>query len=104
MIINGNELKFSILKKSDAANFEKAIREMEKKEPEIKKIDEKDLPSVLDAMTDLFRGFFVTATGVDVIGECDDVAEMTKMYDEFLKEVAKQQKSLKITVFPKNTK
>lgn len=104
MIINGKELSFNILKKSDAANFKKALEEMERKELEIKKIDEEDLISVLEAMDDLFRRFFITATGVDVVGECDDIAEMTKMYDEFLKEVAKQQKSFKVPVVPKGKK
>lgn len=104
MIINGKELNFNILKRSDAANFKKALEEMERKESEIKKIDEGDLISVLEAMDDLFRGFFITAIGVDVVGECDDIAEMTEMYDEFLKEVAKQRKSFKVPVVPKGKK
>lgn len=104
MIINGKELKFNILKKSDAANYKKALQEMKKKEQEIQKIEEDDLGAVLEAMEDLFRGFFITTTGIDVIGECDDIAEMSEIYDEFLKEVMKQQKSFKIPVIPKGKK
>lgn len=104
MIINGKELKFNILKKSDAANYKRAIEEMKEKEREIQQQDTEDLCTVLERIEDLFRGFFITTTGVNVIGDCDDVGEMSEMYDEFLKEVAKQQKNLKIPSIPKGKK
>lgn len=104
MVINGKELNFNILKRSDAANYKKAIQEMEKKEQEIWKIDKDNLGAVLEATEDMLRRFFITATGVDVVGDCDDIAEMSEMYGDFLREVMKQQKSFKIPVIPKGKK
>lgn len=92
MIVNGKEIGFKISRKSDVVNYKKALKEMEESEKEIKATGESDLLAVLEALGNMFRSFFITATGVDVIGDCDDIAEMQEMYFAFLKEIEKQQK------------
>ncbi len=99
MVINGKEIKFSIMKKSDAKRFEEAVKAMGVHEAEIKKkmaANERDgkaeLSPILDEFIDMFREFFTTATGVDVIGDCDDAVEVKAMYMAFLGEVTKQKK------------
>lgn len=93
MVINGKDIAFKISRKKDAANFETAVRNMQKKETEIQTMDKDSLGAVLQALEDMFRHFFVTTTGVDVVGDCDDIEEMKDMYNTFLKEVEKQRKS-----------
>lgn len=50
MQINGKEIRFSISNKNHAANFEKAIRAMEKDEERIRKMSQGKLGDVLDAL------------------------------------------------------
>lgn len=99
MIINGKEIKFSIMKKSDAKRFEDALKTMEKHEAEIQKKmsanereGKSELSPILDEFIDMFREFFTTAIGVDVVGDCDDAVEVKAMYLTFLREVTKQKK------------
>ena len=93
MVINGKELNFKVSKRSDAANFEKAIKDMAEKEKEIQKMDKNSLSEILGALEDMFRDFFVAATGIDVVDTCDDLEEIKGMYYTFLKEVEKQKKA-----------
>lgn len=93
MVINGKEIDFKITRISDAQNYERALKEMGHVKEELqKKRDDNDLCGLLEAFADMFRKFFITATGVDVVGECDDTEEMPQMYESFLKEIGKQQK------------
>lgn len=94
MEINGKKIKFKITKKKNAANFEKAVNEMAEKEKQIREMNETSLGEVLDSLKNMFRDFFVTATGEDVIDDCDDVEEMEEMYNEFLEEVMSQKEKL----------
>ena len=66
MQINGKEIRFSISNKNHAANFEK------------------------DALIRMFRKFFLTATGEDVLKDCEDAQEAKEAYDEFLSAVREQ--------------
>lgn len=93
MVINGKEIKFSISSRRDAANFELALKGMEKKEKKIKEMKNTSLTEMWDAVTEMFRDFFKTATGINVIGECDDVNEMREMYMLFLTEVGNQKQA-----------
>jgi len=96
MQINGKEIKFNIMKKSDAKQYEAALKTMERHEQAIKDkmaSGQNDLPSVLDEFIDIFREFFTTATGVDIVGDCDDAVEVRAMYEVFLAELAKQKKN-----------
>ena len=100
MQINGKEIKFNIMKKSDAKRFEAALKTMGKHESEIKKKmtangeeNKTELSSILDEFIEMFREFFTTATGEDVVGDCDDAVEVRAMYETFLAEIVKQKKS-----------
>ena len=86
MQINGKEIRFSISNKNHAANFEKAIRAKER----IRKMSQGKLGDVLDALIRMFRKFFLTATGEDVLKDCEDAQEAKEAYDEFLSAVREQ--------------
>lgn len=90
MQINGKEIRFSISNKNHAANFEKAIRAMEKDEERIRKMSQGKLGDVLDALIRMFRKLFLTATGEDVLKDCEDAQEAKEAYDEFLSAVREQ--------------
>ncbi len=93
MIVNGVEFDFRISNKTHAANFEKALQGMQKMEKEIRTLQPETPASyVLGKMEQMFRNFFRQATGIDVIGDCEDVAEMKAMYMEFLDKIAEQKK------------
>lgn len=63
MQINGKEIRFSISNKNHAANFEKAIRAMEKDEERIRKMSQETGgctgcpdPDVPEVFSDSYRG------------------------------------------------
>lgn len=93
MVINGKEIDFKISRKSDSECLDRALKKMQEKEKEIQKIDTKNggLTEVLEALRNMFVDFFEEiAKGVDVIGECDDLEEITEIFFTFLKDVNKQ--------------
>lgn len=91
--INGKEIQFSISNKTHAKRFEAALHEMEECEKRISKLDQSDLCGVIDAVISMFRDFFLTATGADIIGDCEDMEEAKEFYFEFLSAVNKQKKA-----------
>ena len=94
MLINGKELDFKISNLKDAGNMELALKEMEKKEKEIREGKDLSISSVMQAMFDLFRNFFKTATGVDVLEGCEDVLDAKQAYSDFLTEVSRQKQAI----------
>ena len=94
MLINGNELDFKIFNLKDAGNMELALKEMEKKEKEIREGKDLSISSVIQTMLDLFRNFFKTATGVDVLEGCEDVLDAKQAYSDFLTEVSRQKQAI----------
>lgn len=94
MLINGKELDFKISNLKDAGNMELALKEMEKKEKEIREGKDLSISSVMQAMLDLFRNFFKTATGVDVLEGCEDVLDAKQAYSDFLKEISRQKQAI----------
>lgn len=97
MKINNVEFDFKISSLKHASAMETALEQMDKKEKEInkKKTNQKTkLTEVLSDTLGMLRQFFLDTTGADVIGECDDVAEATGFYYEFLEEVEEQKKSI----------
>ncbi len=91
MIINGKEVDFKISNKRHAAKYNEALKEMGTAEERIKNIDQTDLVAVLDAVINMFRNFFITATGTDVLEDCDDTDEAKTAYIEFLSAIKEQQ-------------
>lgn len=94
MLINGKEVNFKISNLKHATAMKQALEEMGKTEEEIKAMNSKDLVSVLTAMISMFRQFFITATGEDILQDCDDMQDARDAYELFLREISKQKKSV----------
>lgn len=94
MNINGVEFEFKLSNISHARKFQKAVDEMAEDEKKIKNMENAKLEEVLGALKDMFAKFFITATGTDVIGDCEDTDEMANMYNEFLEEIRKQKEKV----------
>lgn len=94
MVINGKELNFKISNLKDAGNMELALKEMEKTEKEVRKGKDLSISSAMQTMLDLFRNFFKTATGVDVLEGCEDVLDAKQAYSDFLTEVSRQKQAI----------
>ena len=89
MKINGIEIDFKISRLKNAGDFEMALQEMSAKEKEIAKYNG-PMTGLIEKGISMFRDFFVKATGVDVLKDCDDFNEAKKAYFEFLEEIKKQ--------------
>lgn len=92
MQIRGKEVDFRVSRLKDAAALELAINNMGKKEEEIRK--EKTLTAVISKTNEMFRQFFIDATGTDVLVDCEDLQESKETYTEFLRGVGEQKKSI----------
>lgn len=95
MKINGIEVDFKISRLKDAAAFELALSEMGETEMKHKKeVGKVPLTEVLTKMIQMFRCFFVTATEVDVLADCDDLSTAKQTYLDFLNEIQAQKTEL----------
>lgn len=94
MTIKGKEVDFRISNLKCAASMKLALVELEKTEKEIQEIKDKDILVVLDAMIHMFRQFFITATGTDILSDCEDLMEAREAYEKFLDEINSQKKSM----------
>lgn len=93
MQINNVEVDFKISRLKDAAAMELALTNMGKREKKIndmKSDKNSKLTEVIGGLLDMFRNFFLEATGTDVLNECGDVEEATQAYYTFLDEIKKQ--------------
>lgn len=92
MQIRGKEVDFRVSRLKDAAALELAINNMGKNEEEIRK--EKTLTAVISKTNEMFRQFFVDATGTDVLVDCEDLQESKESYTEFLRAVREQKNTI----------
>lgn len=92
MQIRGKEVDFRVSRLKDAAALELAINNMGKKEEEIRK--EKTLTAVISKTNEMFRQFFIDATGTDVLVDCEDLQESKETYTEFLRGVGEQKNKI----------
>lgn len=92
MQIRGKEVDFRVSRLKDAAALEHAINNMGKKEEEIRKV--KTLTASITKTNEMFRQFFIDATGTDVLVDCEDLQESKETYTEFLRGVGEQKKSI----------
>lgn len=90
MELRGKTIDFKISNKVHAGRYEKALKDMARKEQEIKAMDQTKLTDVLDAVITMLRDFLLTVTGEDVLQGCEDAEEAQDTYFEFLEEVKKQ--------------
>lgn len=98
MQIYGREVDFKISRLKDAGNMEMALNNMARTEDEIKKHGTGQLTEVIRARIRLFRDFFVDATGVDVLADCEDLDEAKQAYLDFLGEVKKQKELVGVSL------
>ena len=97
MKINNVEFEFNISSQKQACALELALAHLDEREKKTnkKKADPKSrLTEVLSDTLDMFRQFFIEATGADILQECDDVREATGIYYRFLDEVKKQKDTI----------
>lgn len=94
MTINGLEVNFKISNLKHAGAMKQALTEMGEKEAKIRGMDYGDLTTILAAMIAMFREFFLTATGEDVLAECEDLQEARDAYELFLGEIEGQKKTM----------
>lgn len=94
MVINGKEVNFKVSNLKHAAAMNLALDEMGKTEKKIGAMKDKNLVNVLTAMISMFRQFFISATGVDVLEDCEDLDEANQAYHTFLAEIKKQKTAM----------
>lgn len=94
MIINGRELDFKTSRLKDVANYQQALETFEKKGKALEKKKGMSVIEIIKYQIDACKAFFVEATGVDVLEECDDLEEATDTYYVFLEAVRKQNQDI----------
>lgn len=107
MKLNNVEFDFRIAKLEHAAKLEMAMKDMDKQEKSINSKLEKKGTIVSEIVRDrleLFRTFFKSISGVDVVGDCDDLSEVTEMYYVFLDEIQEQKNTLIVPYSPDRIK
>ena len=107
MKINHVEFDFRISKLEHAGKLELALQNLEKAEKSINAKKEKKgtmITSIVRDTLEMFRAFFMTVAGVDVVGDCDDLQEVTEMYYTFLDEIKDQKKTLIVPYSPDRIK
>lgn len=97
MKVNNVKFEFNISSLKQAGALELALDHMDEREKKInkKKADHKSkLTEILSDTLDMFKQFFIEATGADILQECEDVREATGIYYRFLDEVKKQKDTI----------
>ncbi len=94
MTINGKEVDFRISNLKHATAMQMALDEMGETEKKIQEMKDKTLVNVLGAMLAMFRKFFITATGSDVLEGCEDLQEARDAYESFLEQIKRQKASV----------
>ena len=90
MKINQVEFEFDIHDVDQAEAFENAIEDLSKSEDKIKAATAGNKMSEVNrAFIKMFKDFFVTATGVDVIGNCKNSIAASDAYYAFVEEIGK---------------
>lgn len=94
MTIYGKEVDFKISRLKCATAMEAALKEMDETEQKAKKLGKESLTKVIGHIISMFRQFFITATGVDVLADCDDMEEAQAAYFQFLEDIKGQKATL----------
>ena len=98
--INGKNISFNIYDMKDAKRYEDALKVLANDENEIKASVEKmedeetSMYVFLEKQINMIKKFFISTTGVDVIGDCTDLLAAREMYDQFLKAIKSDQKKI----------
>lgn len=96
--INGKNISFNIYDMKDAKKYEEALKVLGEEEAAIKasvaKMEDGELGMYvfLEKWINMIKKFFISTTGVDVVGDCTDMFKANEMYDQFLKAIASDKK------------
>lgn len=95
MKINGVEFEFDIHDIDQSEAFENALEQLGKSEDTIKAASAGNKMSEVNrAFIAMFKDFFVTATGVDVIGNCRNSVAASEAYYAFIEAIGAEKGKL----------
>jgi len=84
MKINGVEFEFDIFDIDHSESFEKAVDQLSWSEKKLQDASKtKKMSDMNRAMLDMFKQFFITATGTDVLADCKNSMTAQNAYYEF---------------------
>lgn len=98
--INGKNISFNMYDMKDAKKYEDALKVLSEDEKAIQssvdKMEDEEISMFvfLEKQIDMIKRFFISTTGVDVIGDCTDLLAAREMYDQFLKAIKSDQKKI----------
>ena len=92
MKINEVSFEFDIFEEKDSENYDKAIENLSLEEAAIVEAQASGKAhNMVKAMNHMFRTFFKTATGIDVLATCTNVNKSSEAYYDFVSTVGKSQ-------------
>lgn len=94
MQINNMEVDFRISRLKDAAAFEKALDNMAVAEKKVSAKKGRKLSEVIQDTVNVFRDFFMEATGADVLADCGDLEVAKSCYLQFLEDIQAQKAAI----------
>ena len=99
-ICSYNDFHFHLSIFLDAKKYEDALKVLSEDEKAIQssvdKMEDEEISMFvfLEKQIDMIKRFFISTTGVDVIGDCTDLLAAREMYDQFLKAIKSDQKKI----------
>lgn len=103
--IMDTEFEFDIFDLDHSEAYEKAIKELSSSEAAITAANSSDKMSEMNrALIDMFRAFFKTATGVDVLANCRNSNTASEAYYDFTSAVGNQKAYVVQKYAPKRVK
>ena len=91
MKINEVEFEFDIHDVDQAEAFEKAVDQLSESEQKVKEATASHKMSEVNrAFIDMFKKFFIAATGADVLKDCKNSIVATDAYYAFCEEIGKE--------------
>lgn len=96
MVIRGKEVDFRITRLKDAARYEAARAELEGNKEGFTGNPGEPVTDTIGRAIGVFRRFMLTATGEDILADCDDLEEAKAAFIEFCQGVAAQKNSMPV--------
>lgn len=96
MVIRGKEVDFKITRLKDAARFEAAKAEFEGNKDNLSGKPGEPITETIGRAIGAFRRFLITATGEDILADCDDLEEAKAAFGEFCQGVAAQKNTMPV--------
>lgn len=96
MVVGGKEIDFKITRLKDAARFEAAKAEFENSKDGFSGKPGEPITKTIGRSIEAFRRFIFTATGEDILADCDDLEEAKAVFSEFCGCVAAQKNTIPV--------